>query len=126
MQIKRLQFWKGAIFGDLSLFPFWSKKVWGEGDESLSKQSPMRKWKKTIILSPFGNPDTVFSPGFIDILGACKISSLTRKVEDGPFAMRMGPDDCWFFIASKKGMVYLDSIGYADIDDKSKNHLSLY
>lgn len=136
MKIKRFQFWRtcNISYRKGEPFKFLSTKVKGEGDKTLENDHSLknrikfifRKWEKVIILEPSGNPKTTFSMGFIPSSGSAKVSSATRRVEEGPFGMRMGPEDCRFFIGSNKGTVGLEVIGYTTIDDETKSELVLY
>ena len=126
MKVTRWQIWKKVIYGNKNAFKFWSPKVKGESDKDLSKDSPMKDWRKVIVLRPIGNPETTFSMGFSDIFGNTKVSSAKRKVKQGSFGMRMGPDDCGFFVVSNDDMVELKFVEYADITDEAKSELQLY
>jgi len=112
----RLQLWPKVQYNSRK-FKWWSVKVKGEGDTALSKGSPRGRWRKIIILQPLGAPNTTFSIGFSSAFGETRISTAQRKVVEGPFGMRMGPEDCWFFIASNKGEVELNLMRYVDIDE---------
>ena len=126
MKVKKLQIWRKVDYGDERKFKFWSSKVKGKGDETLAKDSSLKDWKKVIVLKPIGNLKTRFSMGFSSIFGETKVSSAIRRVEDESFGMRMGPEDCDFFIVSNEGEVGLEFVEYADIDDKTKSELPLY
>jgi hypothetical protein len=126
MEIKRFQVWRKINYGDAKKFKFWSPQMSGKGDGTLTKGAPLNDWKKVIIFSPRGYPKTAFSIGFKDISGLSKISRAIRRVEQGPFGMRMGPEDCNFFVASNEGEVRLEVLGYADINDKTRSKLPLY
>ncbi|MBU2540099.1 hypothetical protein KJ786_02985 [Patescibacteria group bacterium] len=93
----------------------------------MPKKSCRKDWRKIIILMPTGDPKTRFSIGFYkdDIY---KLSTATRKVRNGPFGMRMGPENCGFFIVSNKKdrRLGLKFVEYADIDDKTYSKLPLY
>lgn len=122
----RVADYKKAVFGD---FKHQSNFVLGEGDITLKYSTSAMlgvldwlkknwKWKKFIILLPQGDPGTRFQAGFYSKwFGICKVSSIVRKVSDGPFAMRMGPKDCYFFIIGTE-IVGLLSGGYVrnDVD----------
>lgn len=124
---KVLSVWWKVTYGNGMGFHFWSSRINGEGDTNLVKGSPRSKWKKIIVLKPTGDPEASFSMGYCDTFGNAKISSARRKVKEGSFGMRMGPEDCEFFIASKKSYpVNLEFVEYADIDDKNKSDRSLY
>lgn len=105
-------------------FHHWSNLVEGVGDERLgSSRSAMvgsfnwfRKhllWKKYIILAPkAGRRDVNFRMGFYSKqFNICKISGAVRNVSDGPFAMRMGPENCHFFVVGT-GEIELSIAGY--------------
>jgi hypothetical protein len=126
MKVIKWQIWKNVLYRDRTSFKFWSAKIPGTGDKSLPKGDPIKKWRKIIVLRPIGNLETVFSVGFNDILGRSKVSSATRKIKDGLFGMRMGPDDCQFFVASNTGEVKLEFVEYSDIGDESWSKLPLY
>lgn len=116
-------------------FRYCSNYVLGKGDETLKpSHSPMlgpinwlRKhlfWKKYIILMPASDdPTAKFRVGFYSRkYNLCMVSSVAGSVSDGPFVMRLGPDDCEFFvIATKK--VTLKMVGYIrkEIKISSKN-----
>lgn len=117
MKIKRFQIWRKINYRDIKKFRFWSVLVRGEGDETLAPGSSLKAWKKVIVLKPLGEPKTVFSMGFSDNFGHIMVSSASRRVEEGPFGMRMGPEDCRFFIASNNGEVGLEFVEYATIAD---------
>ncbi|MFH1671297.1 MAG: hypothetical protein ABH889_00765 [Candidatus Portnoybacteria bacterium] len=123
MKIKKNQSWRKVNYRDEGKFKFWSLLVRGEGDEKLANDSPMDQWKKVIILRPLGDPKTIFSMGFSDNLGNVKVSNATRRVAEGPFGMRMGPEDCHFFIASNNSEVRLELVDYTVIDE---SELTLY
>lgn len=126
------QSWETVFYGRKGVenFLYASNLVKGERDDSLRpSRSPMLgpinwiikclKWKKYIILVPKGGLHTKFQVGFYDeVYGTCKMSSAIRKVYDGPFAMRMGPNDCYFFIVGYNEVVTLEVAGYTrkDID----------
>lgn len=126
MKKKIFQFWRKIEYGDRTKFKFWSLKVKGEGDKNLAKKTPMRKWRKIIILNPIGELETVFSIGYSDIFGNTKICNAKRRVGQAYFGMRMGPEDCEFFIVSNYGEVELEFIKYVDIKDLSYSNYSLY
>ncbi|HXK32105.1 MAG TPA: hypothetical protein VJ378_01370 [Candidatus Paceibacterota bacterium] len=121
-----LQSWNNVFYGETTRFKFWSAQILIEGDKSLPERTPMGKWRKVAIFNAIGDPDTVFSVGFIDFLGRCRVSGATRKVRQGLFAMRLGREDCRFFIASNKGEVRIECLGEADINDKQKAHIPVY
>lgn len=126
MKVKRWQIWKKVIYGKKNASKFWSPRIKGEGDKNLAKDSPMKDWRKIIVLKPTGEPETSFSMGFSDIFGNTKVSSAKRKVKEGPFGMRMGPDDCEFFVVSNDDAVGLKFVEYADIGDETEPELQLY
>lgn len=116
MKKKRFQIWRESH----KKFGFWSKRVRGFGLEGKSRTT-------VIILNPTGSPKTVFSIGFSDVSGNnSKISNATRRVEEGPFGMRMGRNDCDFFIVSNNGEVGLELVEYANINDITKSELRVY
>ena len=55
-------------------------------------------WRKYIVLVPEGPKDYPFVVAFRDSYGVCKYSSRIRRVSNGPFMMRIGPEDCYFYI----------------------------
>lgn len=128
MKVKYFQRWTN-IYGRVAIrkFKYWSNSVLGEGDETLalSKSNMLGfcnwvrknwKWKKFIILVPKGAPETEFRMGFFsESFRLCKISSTVRKISDGPFAMRMGPEDCFFFVIGD-GKIILEIAGYVRKD----------
>lgn len=107
MKIMKWQRWRNITHGGEGKFKFWSGLVKVEGDKTLEKGCPMKNWKRAIVLGPVGDSKVRFSMGFKAIDGTTKISTATRRIEDGLFCMRLGPDDCEFFIASNDGRVYL-------------------
>lgn len=125
MKIKYLQKWTDVIYGSTGIgrFKEWSNIVLGKGDETLRPSKPKMlgfwnwlkknwRWKKFIILMPYGDLETEFKMGFYSKqYGICKISSAIRKISDGPFAMRMGPEDCYFFVVGTEEIV-LEIVGY--------------
>lgn len=120
------QIWRRVNYQDRSKFRFWSRKIRGEGDRDLVKGTLLKHWKKVIILRPIGASETSFSMGFADVFGNTKISTAKRQVKEGVFGMRMGPEDCDFFIASRAGRVGLAFVEYAEIDDETKSGIFLY
>jgi len=108
------QHWRDVKFGDEREFRFWSS-VTGKGDEALLPGSPLGNWRKIIVLKPMGDLETVFSIGFSSISGDTKVSDATRRIKEGPFGMRMGPEDCDFFISSNDGKIELEIVQYIDI-----------
>ncbi|OGD24254.1 hypothetical protein A2Z10_03285 [Candidatus Azambacteria bacterium RBG_16_47_10] len=111
-----LQRWDDVEYGKERIRSFlcWSNLVEGRGDEKLkpSRSSMLGafnwlrkyfRWKKYIILVPKTKVyDVPFRVGFYSKqLGVCKISTAVRNASDGPFAMRMGPEDCHFFVVGK-------------------------
>lgn len=116
MRIIQNQHWRKIKYGNTTEFEFWSEKVKGKGDESLLPGTPFESWRKIVILKPLGKPESTFSMGFSSIFGKTEISDATRKVKDGPFGMRMGPEDCEFFVASDDDSIGLDfNVKYVDI-----------
>lgn len=119
------QTWVDVKYGKQPMpIPFdkWSNLIKGEGDEDLPSSKGMSRfgrwmwkwsWKKLIVLEPIGPPDALFKVGYWNKeLGICQISfNSERYVSDGPFAMRMGPEDCYFFVLAT-GPVELNPLGY--------------
>lgn len=120
--------WTDAIYNKTEIgdfqFWFWSNMVLGKGDENLKFSfSPILgpinwlkkhlKWKKFIVLIPKGDPETKFKVGFYsEDWGICKIAPMKgRKISDGPFAMRMGPEDYYFFVVGDD-LIELEIAGY--------------
>lgn len=127
MKIKKHIVWRGTKYKENSEIKFWSNKIKGKGDKTLSKDSPsLRGWKKVIVLKPIGDPETTFSMGFIPVSGGTKISNIVRKIRKGPFGMRLCPDDCELFIAGNDGKLKLEFVKYADIADKTESELPVY
>lgn len=122
----KYQRWRKVDYGKDRKLKFWSCKIKGKGDKDLAEGSPLRDWKKIIILEPVGDPETTFSMGFSTVSGDTKVLSVDRKIKKGPFGMRLGPEDCEFFIASNNNEVGLEFVEYIDIADKSKSELPLY
>jgi len=115
MKIIQDQHWRKIEYNNTTEFKFWSEKAKGKGDESLPPGTPFESWRKIVILKPLGEPESTFSMGFSSIFDGAEISDATRKVKDGPFGMRMGPEDCEFFIVSNDGKVELEIVQYVDI-----------
>ena len=125
MRFKIFQTWEEVKY-EGSQFRFWSQVVQVEGDEELPEGTPMRRWKRVVILSPGCSlQETGFSIGFILPSGLAKIST-AKKRGQGFFAMRIGPGNCGFFVASNKGEVSLESMGIADIKEARRNKYVLY
>jgi len=126
VKIKRFQIWRKISYRDVKKFRFWSTQIRGEGDETLAKESSLKDWRKVVVLKPLGDLKTVFSVGFSDNFGNVKVSKASRRVEEGPFGMRMGPEDCRFFIVSNNGEVGLEFAEHTTIADVTKSELALY
>jgi len=107
-------------------FDYYSSSVKGEGDEDLPEDASMEEWTKVIILKPTGKNKTIISPGFETVFGDVLVSNATRRVGSNPFGMRMGPEDCQFFVVSNEGEVGLEFVEYAHIDDDRYRSLPLY
>ncbi len=138
-----LQWWRDVVYREGSYhddvldkdFGFWSDLVLGKGDQILSPSQSFMfgpinwlikyfTWKKYIVLRPtiidrgISTEDIEFHVGFWSKrFGVCKVSSATRHVSGGPFSMRMGPEDCHFFIVADKE-VELSIAGYVHGDIK--------
>lgn len=121
MKVKRFQRWRKVTYGDETKFKFWSPKTKIEGDKSSKNGSPISSWAKAVLLEPTVRPggsfETTFSMGFSDAFGNTKVSSVTRKVNEGLFGMRIGPEDCEFFIVSNNEEVGLETIDCVDVND---------
>ncbi len=104
-------------YGDKDTFKFWSSKIKGKGDETLEKGVSLKKWTKVIILNPKGEPDTTFLIGYVPYFGDITVARVTRRIYRGPFGMRMGPEDCEFFIVSNHKEVELEFVRYAPIGE---------
>jgi len=120
---------------DLSPGAFYSEFVLGERDKTLKPSrskmlGPINwlikylRWKKYIILLPELKDDKVKDAEFLvgfksEKFDICKVSLISRIISDGPFAMRIGPEDCHFFIVSKYD-VKLKVVGYV------RGDMSLY
>ncbi len=127
MEIKKHIVWRTTNYGKNRKIEFWSNRIKGKGDKTLPKDSASRRgWNKVIVLKPIGSPETTFSMGFIPASGDTKLSDIIRKIEKGPFGMRLCPDDCELFIASNDGEVKLKLVRYAHIGDKTKPELPVY
>lgn len=133
MKTKWFQFYREVgEYHDTRRFWFWSSLVRSEGDKSLppsSPKSPSKQWKtwrKVIKLRPQGDPTTHFSMGFKDAFGRVMISTAKRRVGDGPFGMRVGPEDCELFIVSNEGLVGLEFVKYTNINDPAEAETPLY
>jgi len=126
VEIKRHIVWRKTNYGKSRKIKFWSNKIKGKGDKTLSKDSSLRDRKKVIVLKPIGDPETTFSMGFIPVSGDTKISNVIREIEKGPFGMRLDLYGCEPFIASNTGKVGLKFVKYVDIADKTESELSVY
>lgn len=136
MKSKIWQRWTAIKYGRIYIGPYtwYSNFVTGVGDKTLK---PVRGsslglfnwlikfwyWKRVIVLNPIGDSFVVFQIGFWDRKrDICMVSSAIRKVSDGPFAMRLGPDNCDFFIFGTYE-VELESLGYDRTDNKNLNYI---
>jgi len=127
VEIKKHIVWRTTNYKKNRRIKFWSNKVKGKGDKTLPKDSLSRRgWKKVIVLKPIGDPETTFSMGFIPASGDTKISDIIRKISKGPFAMRLCPDTCKYFIASNNGKLKLEFVKYADMTDGTEPELPVY
>ena len=105
---------KGALEDDWQYID-WSNVL----DISTGKRSAFRKgpnrfiklWRrltlnwlcpKFVVLEPLGDPETLIRPGFVDSSGHYWVSSIQRKVSDGPYAMRIRPGTYKLFVAFDK------------------------
>lgn len=126
MRTRFIQGWQDVEYKkkDPRLYHHWSNLVEGKGDERLkpSRSSMLgffnwiRKhlfWKKYIVLAPKSpHGDVSFLVGFYDMQNnICKVSSISRHISDGPYAMRMGPENCHFFVVGT-GEIELSISGY--------------
>lgn len=108
----------GDSVGDLR---FWSNEVIAKGDPrnpknygrgSLNWLGKAFFWRRRVILVPSGSlPETRFVVIFRDEDGymAC---SRERRVDEGPFMMRVGPRDIRFFLLGNYGNIGLSIAGY--------------
>jgi len=116
MEVIKSRWKRISKYEDKGEFKFWSSEVEGKGDETLGKGTSLEEWTKVIVLMPKGNSDTIFSMGFSSVFGDTIVSDAVRRIGEGPFGMRIGPEDCEFFIVSNQGEVKLDFVCYAHID----------
>lgn len=99
-------------------FRFWSGKEHCVGDSRLSQEAPKKKWKGVFLFAPTGSLDAIFYIGIVSPSGVAQIlSNKTRRVKDGFFGMRVGPQNCEFFVASDDAMVQLQGIDCVDRRD---------
>ena len=122
------------------IYRSWSPKVFAEGDESLDEESPQHIWQewrvvhwtKVVVLNPTvqdeEKEDVEFTVGFTNKFGDTEIATgISRRVNEALFAMRMGPDDCHYFIVSKEEGVELGlEIDHYTIEDELNEHITLY
>ncbi|HCP09063.1 MAG TPA: hypothetical protein DIT25_04695 [Candidatus Moranbacteria bacterium] len=101
-------------------FIVWSNPVTGRGDSKAQHYGLgfidwIKKamfWKKRIVLRPMGNLKTEFRIAFHSKThDLCMVSSAVKRVGDGPFMMRMGPEDCDFYVIGND-LVNLECVGY--------------
>lgn len=118
--------WRRIKYRNRKRFHFWSPQITGKGDETLAKDAPIHSWRRIIVLKPIGGNNNAFRIGYKDFLGNTKISNAERVIRQGPFGMRMGPQDCNFFIASNDGKVDLELGEYFDKDDEAISKLTVY
>lgn len=138
MRVKYLQYWLPANYkkSKHGSFEHWSNLARGKGDPRLPQRPKnyykgflgwLRKnweWKKCIILKVVGKPEAEFVVGYRTINSdgcECKISSDKKIVANGPFAMRLGREDCEFFIISNEPSIRLEFLGYMDRDSVDAN-----
>jgi len=127
VEIKKHIVWRTTNYGKNRKIEFWSNRIKGKGDKTLPKDSASRRgWNKVIVLEPIGDPETTFSMGFIPASGDTKVSNIIRKIEKGPFGMRLLPDNGKFFIAGNTGKLGLEFVKYADMTDGAEPELPVY
>lgn len=116
-----LQRWEKTKVGkQIGAYRYWSDPVTGEGDPGVRSYGTgffqwigkVLFWNKLIVLVPKGDPGTHFKIVFHSSDGLCMFSSAVRQIKDGPFKMRMGPENCDFFIVGGEGEVQLEIAGY--------------
>ncbi len=108
MKVKRFQRWKKVNIKED--FKYCSGFTEVKGDKNLPENAPREEWKIVIFEPaprPGGSREATFSMGFMLPDGTAKVSNVKRKINDGPFAMRIGPGDCNFFIVSDETPVAL-------------------
>lgn len=111
-------------------FAYWSNLIEGKGDTTLPPSRSrmlgainwLRKcffWRKRVLIDfAVKSHLTTFHVGFCTKdFSVCRISSRIHKSSDGPFAMRMGPESCYFFVLAD-GPIEIKVIGYARGDIK--------
>jgi len=128
VEIKKHQILRTVKYRNKRGSRFWSNKIKGKGDQTISKDLLFpRDWKRVIVLRPIGDPETTFSMGSV-IAGTnkVKVSNIVRPIRKGLFGMRLGSDDCEFFVASNTGKVKLEFVKYTDIADETEPELSVY
>lgn len=115
MRVKWLQKWTLVRdrFRPLGKYRIWSNEVRGEGDKSLPPRTEEmlgfknwfkknKEWKKCIIILPLGAEDIEFRIAYRDpVYKSLRVSSVVRTVSQGPFALRMPPEDLYFSVAGK-------------------------
>jgi len=123
VKTKKIQKWRNVNYKG-SEFKFWSSLQEAKGDKDLQEDTPMRKWRKIVLLEPSsksGSRKVSFSIGFLLPSGLAKVSSASKKIGDGLFAIRLGPGDCSFFIASNTEEVFLQRIDCIDKDEANRD-----
>jgi len=131
---KNYSTWKHTVYGK-SQIKYYSKLIKGEGDTGLRTSSKARKgwifvksrWTKLIVLRPICLDPEAWEerrsrlrmwPGYYSKkFEVCQVSKRTLRLSDGPFAMRMGPENCYFFVMANFP-VHLDFCGYIRGDMK--------
>lgn len=127
------QKWTKAVYrGYIKNFPFWSNMVKTERDATLATSKNYESgwwnwllknwsWKKFVVLRIDCQEGTIIRPGFNEKksnkIWLCRVSSAVFKVspDDNLIALRMGPEDCEFFIIADKD-VRITIAGYTKND----------
>jgi hypothetical protein len=115
--------WKKVYYGDED-FKFWSDTLTIFGDRRLEEEAPMEDWRIIVIFSPksfSGSLAVKFFVGFLLPSGLAKIFTVPRKLADGMFAMRIGPGDCHFFVASNEDKFSLEEFTLVEKDEFEQN-----
>ncbi|KKR17702.1 MAG: hypothetical protein UT48_C0047G0006 [Parcubacteria group bacterium GW2011_GWE2_39_37] len=122
-----------AFGGRFQEFVFCSGFIWLDPDprlESLKGRpftgawnwlSKWLEWNKLVVLTPLGHPETEFVVAYYDdSQNECKAFPRFRKVKEGPYEMRRGPNElCAFIIAN--AAVKLKKNGNVDLIGQPTN-----
>lgn len=139
--------WRRAEFGstDLGRFFVWSPAICCKpsGDKLAGKGGKnygtgvfnwLRKnlyWRECVVLEPFNGSDSQFIIGFYgEGEKYCWLAPLSavRRVSDGPFAMRLGPEPCYFFVVGTAliDLVEIDRVTRGTPEDSAAADIVIY